>query len=359
MTGNLYLAKRQLKTMPDVEEKLGNVEKLVFRAASMISQLMAFARNDMLAKKEFSMGPFIKEAIKLCRVSISANIILKHRISSDSLMVYADTNQIQQVLLNLVNNARDAVDGVKEPVINIQLKAFTADEDFLRSHTGVEGGRFAHLSISDNGCGIPEEQCDKIFEPFFTTKEVGKGTGLGLSMIYGSVKTHHGVIDVESVVGEGTAFHLYLPLIQEKETSSAENELERRSDAFHKGHGETILLADDDEHLCKAGKEILESLGYRVLTSSHGQEAVDLFITHRDEVALAILDVIMPRMGGVEAAKQMRGMKPNLPIIFASGYDEKHTLTRESEQYYNLILKKPFSITEFSQSIHSLLEASK
>jgi len=357
MSGNLYLAKRKVKAMPDVVEKLGNIEKLVSRAAGMISQLMAFARKDMLAKKEFSMGPFVKEAIRLCRVSVPENIILKHRISSDSLMVSGDTTQIQQMLLNLISNARDAVDGVKEPVINIRLKAFTADEAFLLSHTDVEGGQFAHLSISDNGCGIPEEQLDKIFEPFFTTKGVGKGTGLGLSMIYGSIKTHHGIIDVESVVGKGTTFHLYLPLIQG--ASPTGDVAERQSGALNKGHGETILLADDDEHVRKTGKEVLESLGYRVLTASHGREAVDLFITHRDEVALAILDVVMPEMGGAEAAKKMRGMRPDLPIIFASGYDEKHTITKESEKYYNLVLKKPFSVTLFSQSVHSLLEASK
>jgi len=213
ITGNLYLAKQKLRNHPEAIGNLDNIEKLSRRAADMIQQLLAFARKSMVNMKETPLVPFVKESIKFLRTSVPESIHLHQYICSDALTVRADATQIHQVLMNLVNNACDATQGVDEPRIFIRLKAFETDEAFMKRHTYFKPGRYAHLSVEDNGYGIPETQIKTVFEPFFTTKAVGKGTGLGLSMVFGAIKTHHGFIDVESVEGEGATFHIYIPLL--------------------------------------------------------------------------------------------------------------------------------------------------
>jgi len=213
MTGNLYLAKQKLRNNPEAVRNLDNIEKLSRRAADMIQQLLAFARKGMVNMKETPLAPFVKETIKFLRASVPENIHLHQYICNDALPVRADATQIHQVLMNLVNNACDATEGVDEPRIFIRLQAFETDDAFMKRHACFKPGRYAYLSVRDNGCGIPEARIKTVFEPFFTTKAVGKGTGLGLSMVFGAIKTHHGFVDVESIEGEGSTFHIYIPLL--------------------------------------------------------------------------------------------------------------------------------------------------
>jgi len=348
MTGNLYLVKKQMQENPDVIQKLENVEALSFRAADMIKQLLTFARKDQVSMKPFPLATFIKETLKFIRTSVPENINVHQYICSDAALINGDATQIHQMLLNLINNARDAVENETDPSITIRLGLFKPDALFLRSHPSCNSVAYARLSVEDNGMGIPQRQIEHIFEPFFTSKEEGKGTGLGLSMVFGAIETHHGFVEVDSTEGKGSSFHVYIPLLQtEKVITVAEPEKQAIP-----GHGELILLVDDQPQIITTGKEVLESLGYQVLTACNGSEALDLFQQHAEEIGLCILDVVMPILSGVKAAQSIRQIKPNMKIIFSTGYDKSLMASLEKE----IMLTKPYTIPELSQLIRNQLD---
>ena len=349
ITGGLYLAKKQVRENPDVVQRLTSVEQLALRAAEMIKQLLTFARKDRVSMKEMPLTPFIKETLKFLRASVPENIMIHQNICNDDLQIKGDGTQLHQVLMNLVNNACDALEGVDDPVITIRLAAFHTDDEFIETHTYFTAGLYAHLSVEDNGCGIPEHQIEHLFEPFFTTKEVGNGTGLGLAMVFGAVKSHHGFVEVDSAGGEGSIFHIYIPFLETKTTASALLQDEEIAD----GHGEMILLVDDEQYIIETGKEVLESLGYQVLTASNGQQAVEIFKAHAEEIDLCIFDLIMPVMNGDKAAQRIRQINPHVKVIFSSGYDEHIQTAIKNET----VLSKPFSIVEMSHLIQQKLNA--
>lgn len=254
--------------------------------------------------------------------------------------------------MNLLNNARDAVAENRYPEIHISLKRYEATAAFRKAHPHLEHDQFALLTVHDNGHGIPANVLESIFEPFFTTKPGGKGSGLGLSMVYGAMQTHAGVIDINSSVGNGTSFHLYFPLIDEH----IEEPLSGEIMAEQPGSGEVILLVDDEPEVCEAGREVLESLGYNVLVGNNGKEGLDLFTSHQHQVSLVLTDVVMPKMNGIEMAKEIRAMHADMPFIFITGYD-KEIFVSEVVQQNDVILSKPLSIPELSRSIQRLLKA--
>jgi len=348
MTGNLYLAKLQVEQQPDVVQKLGNIEQLSFRAADMIQQLLTFARKDRVSMKALPFTPFIKETLKFLETTVPENIVMRQDICDEDLLLNGDGTQLHQVLMNLISNARDAVEHVHDPHITTRLAVFHADDGWLEHHADFTPGYYAHLSVEDNGCGIPEQQLEHLFEPFFTTKEVGKGTGLGLAMVFGAIKTHHGFVDVESIPGEGSSFHIYIPLLEQKNSDSPS----LRQLEIADGHGEMILLADDEIHILETGKEVLEALGYQVLTASNGQQAVEIFEAHSEAIDLCLFDIVMPILGGDEAAKQVRLIKPDAKIMFATGYDKN----LQSGMAQEIVLSKPFSIIEMSQLIRQQMD---
>ncbi len=352
MTGNLYLAKRKLEDRPDVLEKIKNVEKLNFRAADMINQLLTFARKNTVRMRPFSLAMVIKESLKLARVSIPENITLRHDISGVDLKINGDVAQLQQVLMILLGNSRDAVNEVSEPEIEVTLSEFEADAEFLQTHPDSVTHRFAKLTVEDNGNGISENHLEHIFEPFFTTKGVGKGTGLGLAMVYGVVHSHAGIVQVESIVGRGTVFSIYLPLLEAEQSFLYDN---LAPSELPEGHGETILFADDDELVRKTGKSVLESLGYRVLEAVDGKEAMEIFLDNRDTVELLILDVIIPKMGAEEVVARVRELSPEIPVIFATGYDEEQVLNTPKKLPNSFVLTKPFSVQKLGTHINYLL----
>ena len=350
ITGHLYLAKEQISDMPDIVNDLNNVEDIAFRAADMIEQLLTFARKSRVNTKPVPLNPFIKQTLKLLRTSVPENIELHQEICSDALQIKGDSTQLHQVLLNLINNARDAVEGKDRPCITIRLEAWHPDEIFISHHTYFADKPYAHLSIEDNGCGMSEQQIEHLFEPFYTTKEQGKGTGLGLSMSFGAIKMHHGFIEVESIEGKGSTFHLYLPLLLQTNKRAIASPGEKM---ITRGHGELILLVDDELPIIETGKAVLESLGYRVLTATNGREAVDQFHEHAGEIALCILDVVMPIMSGDKAAQCIRQIKSDVKIIFATGYDKSALRSMENE----IVLSKPFHIKEMSYLIRKQLDS--
>jgi len=351
MTGNLYLAKIRTEN-PDVVKRLANVEELSGHAAEMIQQLLAFARKSMVSMQEMALAPFINETLKLLRTSVPENIAFRVDICSEALQVKGDATLLHQVLTNLVNNARDAVENVDAPNITIRLAFFQSDDGFIEKKPYFVSGSYAHLSVEDNGIGIPMHQLEHLFEPFFTTKEQGKGTGLGLSMVYGAVKTHHGFVEVDSIKDKGSVFHIYIPLL-EKAVSATDSA--PVIEAAH-GHGELILLADDEQIVRNVMAEILESMGYQVLQASDGLEAKELFTMHEQDIALALIDVVMPHCGGMALAMQIRSVNPDVPVIFLTGYDKERALQGEAPMQNSEMLTKPVNFNLLSQCIRQMLD---
>lgn len=352
ITGNIYLAKKAANELPDVVNRLEKVEDISLRAADMISQLLTFSRKGMVSIKELPLTPFIKETLKFIRASLPENIVIHQDICSKQLNIEGDSTQLYQVLINLMANARDAVENVQQPSITVRLETYQVNETVIDNNSNFKTGSYAHLSVEDNGYGIPESQLGHVFEPFFTTKEQGKGTGLGLSMIFGALKTHHGVVTIDSVEGKGSTFHIYIPLLNQQEIVPLPL-LEKKS--AHSS-GELILLADDEQNLRKTTAEVLESMGYRVLQASDGLKALEVYKEHQEDIAIVLLDVVMPHMGGVQLAKELRKMKVDTPIIFMTGYARENVLDK-SQQISNCdILTKPVQFSTLDHTIRQLID---
>jgi len=346
MLGSIYLVQSSPDDRYLAKKSLSNAYDLGFRAADMIKQLLAFAREEKVSKSMLPLTPFFKEAVKLIRTGVEESIKFNSSSDVDDLFVNANSTQLQQLLFNLVNNARDAVVNLECPEINIRLNQFEADSVFIKQHPEITHAHFAVMEVQDNGEGIPEENLERLFDPFFTTKEVGKGTGLGLAMVYGSVQDHGGILEVESSPGHGSRFKVYLPLEE-----GGMSQVDQGGDDIHRGCGETILLVDDDLRLQDTTKAILIDLGYQVLVANDGREAVNLYTANPNKVDLVIMDVVMPNMNGPDAAKEMRQVDQKVKVVYLTGYDSKGILTSRLKQSPEVLLNKPCPISYLSRII--------
>ncbi len=350
ITGNLFLARDMLKDRPDIDQRLATIETLSYRAADIIQQLLTFARKDKIEMKPFDLTSTLKEIYNLNKINIPENITIRTEFPKYELMGLGDAVQLQQVILNLLNNARDALEGRENPQITFRLEEYSATKAFLERHPESANHRFAHFWLKDNGRGIDQEQLELIFEPFFTTKEVGKGTGLGLAMSYGAIRSHGGFIEVNSVKGKGTTFHVYLPLqasIETKHNIHASAEVVR-------GNGETLLLVDDEQQIVDTLKEVLENVNYNVLIARNGIEAVNVYKRHQNKIDLVLMDAVMPQMGGIKASEEMRKLNHQVNIIFATGYDREQALKSQLKQHA-AIITKPFQVGLLTQTIRDQL----
>ena len=350
--GNLFLAKRKVNDPLAVTENLENMERVSHRAAEIVRQLLTFARKGSVTMHSLPLNAFIKEGLKLAQSAIPDNISTVSDISGQPMVMTGDATQLQQVVMNLINNARDAVEDTENPCINISLTLYEADADFLRKHPDLSEGEFAHLSVADNGSGIPAELLDKVFEPFFTTKSVGKGTGLGLAMAFGAVQRHGGALEVDSAPGEDTTVHVYLPVRHERRQES--REVEQQSVA---GQGEMILLVDDEVMILGTVGEVLRKLGYRVVERTNGQTALDYYQEHRHEIAIVISDVLMPVLGGIELLQGIRKLESRVPVILMTGYDASGRAEEIEHVEHCTLLDKPVAITELSRLIREMIQS--
>jgi len=348
--GNIYLAKSEAVDNPELLNRLEIIDTLSDRAANMIKQLLAFARKDALTMETFSFTKFLKEAVKLGVTSIPENIEIQYDFTQSDLYIHGNATQLQQVLMNLINNARDALKETRSGIITCAFKEYIPDNAFRNSHPDCKKDKYARLTVSDNGMGIPKEMIDKVFDPFFTTKGVGDGTGLGLAMVYGAIQNHNGVIELDSIPGQGTTFNIYLPIVPCK---AKERVLERNEVVT--GEKELILIADDENLLLMLEEELLQSLGYRVIIAHNGEEAIQVFEQNKNEVSLVILDVVMPILGGVDAAKEIHRMNDQVPIIFATGYDKDTALKNVDDMPNHEVITKPYSAESLSQTISRCL----
>jgi len=349
MMGNLFLLQQDESISAASFQKTERMNDLCERAANMISQLLTFARKGYIQMQPLAFVPFMEEALTLSQLSIPANIkIIQDIECDDQAVVLGDAVQLQQLLLNLLVNARDALQAVDHPCIHIVIKQIALNANLQELYPGLGEGPWLELLFSDNGCGVSELVRDQMFDPFFTTKDVGEGSGLGLSMVYGIVQSHQGAIEIESEEQQGTCFHIYFPLQEEGEPALIENAI----DMPH-GNGEMILLADDEEIVLSTTASLLTHLGYRVITASSGVEALEKI--GDEHIDMALLDVVMPEMGGIELANQLRSRLPDLPILFATAYDAKMVLTNETPLSNSMVMGKPFRLMTLSQNIQQVL----
>ncbi|MDX8377307.1 MAG: PAS domain S-box protein [Mariprofundales bacterium] len=351
--GNVYLAKTDASDRPDLLEYLSAIDELGNRAADMIQQLLTFARKDMVQLKRISLAPFLKESLKLISQAVPENIRLDYSLAAAGIDIEADATQLQQILMNLINNARDALEGIDKARILISLEEFIADKDFAYQYPQqvYTNQRFACLRFQDNGQGIASERIDKIFDPFFTTKAKGKGTGLGLAMVYGSVQRVGGVIEVESTVNQGTCFALYFPLLEQ---NNIKNKKTHQKSVQH-GNGELILVADDAPHLRQIMQRVLTRIGYNILLAEDGLQATELFLEYKQDIALVILDIVMPNLGGVEAAHYIRKIASDTPLIFSTGYDSNEFI-RDGAFVDCPLVNKPFRVEQLSTLVHATIK---
>ncbi|HKI60056.1 MAG TPA: PAS domain S-box protein, partial [Mariprofundaceae bacterium] len=352
ITGNLYLIKKDVEGLPEVIEKIETIEDESFRAADMIAQLLTFARKDVVHMEEISISELFKTTFQLTHVTVPESVILEWNDPAEELRVKGDENQIKQIILNLINNARDALEGLENPEIRVSLNKFMPDTAFTSRHPTASFEAYACIEVEDNGAGIARDTMSHIFEPFYTTKSVGKGTGLGLAMVYGSIQQHGGIIEVDSELNKGSRFRIYLPLIDAGKPKSLE---EDAWSGVALGSGETILVVDDEDVVRSVARDLLRSVNYKVLEAADGMSAIDVFKANRVDIGLVILDVVMPRMGGVQAAEVIRSISPDIPIIFATGYDQDRVLESVADWSNVAVLSKPYRAREISMKIRKMI----
>jgi signal transduction histidine kinase/CheY-like chemotaxis protein len=322
------------------------------RAANLTQRLLAFTRKQIISPRPIILDEVITNIEKLLTRLITEDVGLEFRLEAKDATVLADSGQLDQVLINLVANARDAMPHGGAIIISSQVT--TLDDDFVKRHDQQEGGDYVLVTVRDSGTGIPEEVLDRIFDPFFTTKEVGKGTGLGLSMVYGIVKQHNGIIEVDTEMGRGTSFRIYLPMIK-----SILKKEPNKSPALLQGSLETVLVAEDDEAVMGLLKGLLENNGYNVITAANGEDAVERFIEYRESIRLLILDVIMPKKNGKEVYDEIVKLRPDIKALFISGYTHDIIDWKGALQEGITLISKPVKPAELLAKMREALDGQR
>jgi len=342
----------------DVKEALEVIAGEAQQASSLVQQILDFSGRSAMETQPVDLRVFIEETMDVLHRTIPESIDVRRDLPSTEVVVDADPTRIQQVLMNLALNAQDAMlsgpstasRGRRE--LEVALSRVLVAPDEPPPVVGMSAGDWARLTVSDTGTGMSEEVKERIFEPFFTTKERGQGTGLGLAQVYGIIQQHHGYIDVETELGVGTAFYIYLPVHGSQPSSEPK---ERESTSLLEGAGERILLVEDQERLRDAGRDLLTHLGYRVLTAGDGRAALE---TLEDTgVDLVITDVVMPGMGGKALRQALAQAYPGLPVIAVTGYTMREEMKELNGEGFCDVLQKPFDAQSLAQAVRRALEA--
>jgi PAS domain S-box-containing protein len=350
ITGYSELALNSLNAEDPLRSNIEDIKKAGDQATSLTRQLLAFSRRQVLQPKILSLNFVISELEKMLRRLVGEHIDLQTELKLDLDHVSADPGQIEQTIMNLVVNARDAMP--QGGTLTIETANVYLDEEFASQHVGVRPGSYAMLAVSDTGVGIEEETLKRIFEPFFTTKELGKGTGLGLSMVHGIVKQSGGHIWVHSELGRGTTFEIHLPTVD-----AGAPEFKRKAHSQEPVHGtETILLAEDEGAVRKLTRQVLEMYGYRVLEAANGRTALLLCEQNQGPIHLLLTDVIMPQMNGRELADRIAKLRPEMKVMYMSGYASTSIIPQEVLEEGTRFIEKPFATQELGRKIRELLD---
>jgi PAS domain S-box-containing protein len=337
VTGHAQLGMMRCDSSDPIHNDLKAIEHAALQSSGLVSQLLAFARKQTIAPRILDLNETVEGMFKMLQRLIGEDISFQWKPGCDLWSPKIDPSQIEQLLVNLCVNARDAIAGVGKITVETGNAAF--DDAYCGTHADFIPGQYVMLAVSDDGCGIDKAMIDQIFEPFFTTKEMGKGTGLGLATVYGIVKQNGGFINVYSEPAHGSTFRIYLPRY---EGEIAEPKAVETAEA-PKGSGETVLLVEDDIEILNLGRAMLEALGYTVLAADTPGEALRLARSHGSEIRLLVTDVVMPEMNGRELARQLSETIPNLKCLYSSGYTANviahHGVLDQGINF----LEKPFS----------------
>lgn len=321
------------------------------KAAQLTKGLLAFSRKQVMALAPVNLNDIIENVKKFLARIIGEDIQLKTLTCENRLKIYADWGQIEQVLINLATNARDAMQ--KGGLLTIETGFQTVEASTDHESGRAEPGSYAVMTVSDTGIGMDKETCKKIFEPFYTTKEIGKGTGLGMAIVYGIVKQHNGFIDVYSEPGQGTTFRIYLPIHGIEQSGQAETIVPV---APPRGGTETILVAEDDVDVRNLVVSLLTRFGYDVIQAVDGQDVVDKFTEHRDRIAMILMDMIMPKKNGKEAYEEIALLKPDVKVLYSSGYTADFILNRGVSGEDIELIMKPVQPMELLRRIREILD---
>ncbi|RMD90913.1 MAG: PAS domain S-box protein [Calditrichaeota bacterium] len=350
--GNAELGLNDARPGDPVYQDLLEIEKAALQAQSLTNRLLSFSRKQPMNPQPLNLNKIVEDFVVMLKRIIGEDIELEIDLSTQLQPIYGDPAQLQQVLLNLAVNARDAMPHGGKFI----LKTEWVKPDHIK-RLGIKNRNrrdYVKLVVSDNGSGMTSEVKARIFEPFFTTKEVGKGTGLGLSVVYGIIKQHQGFIEVDSEIDKGTTFSIYFPV--HSDDHKAKVKMQKQTH-LHKGHG-TILVVEDEEAVLKVAVRILQSLGYQLITARNGEEALNVFNQKFHDIDLVIMDIVMPHLNGPETYRHMLKIKPDLPVLFVTGYDVFADLDELSSinNHHMSILQKPYSAEILSRKISELIK---
>ncbi len=349
IVGHATLARDSAEEGSQVREDLEQVLETAEKATSLTRRILAFSRKQPMSLAPVDVNETILGMGKVLSRLLGEDVEVVYRMAGGALVTMADRGQLEQVLLNLWTNARDAMPGGGRLVVGTQ--AITCDASGAAA-LGLDGpGRYALVTVEDSGVGMDERTRQRAFEPFFTTKEQGKGTGLGLAIVYGIVRQHRGHVRVASEPGRGTTFSIHLPL-----ASGVAAHPEPPPQAPVQGGAETVLVAEDNDAVRSLARSVLEGAGYRVLLARDGREAVALHAAHADEIALCLFDVVMPRLGGREALAAVRGRRPACPAILMSGYAPAEPGPAAPEHADVPFLAKPFTPRDLLRRVREVLD---
>ncbi len=350
IVGYVHLSLMKLQDDDPVRHYIDQILQSSERAAALTQSLLAFSRKQPVKIGLHELNVVIRNFEKFLHRLLREDIEMQIRYSAEQPMIMADRGQVEQVIMNLVTNARDAMPDKGKLTIDTRVSAI--DEAFIRAHGYGKVGEYAMLSVSDTGLGMSEETKKRIFEPFFTTKEMGKGTGLGLATVYGIVKAHNGFVNVYSELGNGSVFHVYFPLAR---TTNAVPEPAEQYAVPLKDGSETILLAEDDVYLRNLTSVVLRDMGYTVIEAEDGNSTVARFNENRAAINLLILDGIMPKMNGLEAYQAISALNPNIPCIFMSGYSGD-VFAQKGIPIGTEFLPKPLNPSDLLNKVREMLD---
>jgi PAS domain S-box-containing protein len=348
--GYSELCRKAVQDRPKVYHHLEQVLSAAERAKDLVRQILTFSRKTKQEKKPTALSPIIKEVVKFMRASLPTTIEIKQEIADTTDVIMADSTQIHQVLVNLCTNAGHAM---KEQggVLEIRLEEVVIKVNGRLEHPPIKRGPYLALTIRDTGQGITPDNIEHIFEPYFTTKEKGAGTGLGLAVVHGIVKDHGGDIRVYSEVGKGTIFRVYLPLMEKEAEEGTDVEEE-----LLPGKGETILFIDDEKMVAALSKEMLEEIGYRVVTETNPLKAIEFFKERSDTFALVITDKTMPHLTGFEVAQEIRNIRNDIPILLCSGLQERGDMEKVAALGISRMITKPLRASVLTNAIREVLD---
>ncbi|HEY5755481.1 MAG TPA: GAF domain-containing protein [Steroidobacter sp.] len=347
--GNLDTVQRRAPEDERLQRAIEHATRGAERAAALTHQLLAFARRQPLNPKPTAVNQLVTTLLELIRRTLPETITVQSRLSAGVGQVSVDPNQMESALLNLAVNARDAMDG--KGTLTISTELVNVDEDEALRLGDLRIGPHAVISVIDNGAGMSAEVIARAFDPFFTTKPIGQGTGLGLSQVFGFVKQSGGTVKLHSESGQGTTVKVYLPRVD----ASAVARPERDSDEAPRGNNETVLVVEDEDDVRAYSIECLEELGFSVLHSANGPSALQMIADH-PEIRLLFTDVGLPEMSGRELAQQARRMRPELPVLFTTGYAQDVIFQQGKLERNAELLTKPFNRTQLAERVRHLLD---